>query len=83
MKCSVKKFRGRAKVNVLFWIFRFVKRFVEGENTSEERHSFVMRDESHGKKRQFIVSSSIVHVQCCRLAVVVSFVSSVDVKDED
>ena len=28
-------------MNVMFWTIRFVK----GENASEERHSFVMRDE--------------------------------------
>ena len=33
----MKKFRGRAKVNVMFWIFRFVER----ENASEEIRSFV------------------------------------------
>ena len=36
MKCSVKKFGGRAKVNVMFWISRFVER----ENTSENICSF-------------------------------------------
>jgi len=58
----VKKFREGAKVVVFFWI----SRFMEGENASEERHSFVVRDESQCEKRQLIVSSSIVHVQCCR-----------------
>jgi hypothetical protein len=33
--------RKSAGVNVMFWTIRFVK----GENASEERHSFVMRDE--------------------------------------
>ena len=43
MKCSVKKFGGRAKVNVMFWISRFVER----ENTSEKIRSLV---ETRGKR---------------------------------
>ena len=61
MKCSVKKFGGRAKVNVMFWIWRGVER----ENTSEERHSFVVRNEARCKKRQFVVDDGGGHVQCC------------------
>ena len=43
----MKKFRGGAQVNVIFWI----SCFVEGENMSEERHSFVVRDKSQCEKR--------------------------------
>ena len=37
LKCSVKKIRRGAKVDVIFWIFRFVK----GKDSSEEIRSFV------------------------------------------
>ena len=52
----MKKFRGRAKVNVIFWIFCFV----EGEDALEERQFFVMGEEMRGKRscnvaRQFFV----------------------------
>ena len=42
----MKKFRRRAKVDVMFWISRFVER----ENASEERDSFVVREEERDKR---------------------------------
>ena len=63
MKCSVKKFGGRAKVNVLFWISRFVER----ENTSEKIRSLI---ETRGKRGCSVdddySSSSASVLLCCR-----------------
>ena len=63
---AVKKFRGAAKVDVIFWI----SRFVEGENTSEERHSMVMREEARGKREHcnfvlLLLFSFSSILQCC------------------
>ena len=50
LKCSVKKFRGRAKVDVIFWIVCFV----EGEDALEERQFFVMGEEMRGKRTRHV-----------------------------
>ena len=64
MKCSVKKFGGRAKVNVMFWISRFVER----ENTSEKIRSLI---ETRGKRGCSVdaaaaAKSHVIYCRCTR-----------------